>query len=349
VTEDFLSRETSRASFLDEFFDRFAAAMNHQNSLLGTKFAELISAIENLTKSLAEKGNEITVGMDNISQLLNTKLTSVDEHVWLVGNKSADVVHGIDNLSRLINDKLNSVVKQQVQQGNTLSEPERILEGTLLSMQRPSDNAVFLEIARLRKGVRITFETWLPILQNAAEEIKSVPKTQKIIELLSSHAVRQSDNAFLLFWLVRRLKSRKIVQVAEVAGLSSLLMVIAAASNDRAGQLHLLGGLTAKEDQAAGRLLPDEYRTNFKIEGGDPRIVLPNIIDELQKVDLFVTGFGRTHAQILRDLLSVKGKISKGGAAVVCGGSYTGMIQCFAEQHGVPVLDFNGSLAVAFL
>jgi hypothetical protein len=485
VTENEFPREAGRTDFLNEFLDRFAAAMSDQTSLVSAKSTEIIAGIDNLAKCITEKGQEIIVGMDNVSQLLNQKLGSVDEHVWLAARKSADVaqeidnlahissnkstelIAGLNNLSQLLNEKLGSLVQQQVEQTAILSElpshlsllyqllnqklgsvdehvwlaasksadvalgidnlthmsnnksaelivglnnlsqllneklgslvqqqveptnvlsalqghinllrnitnnsnasdaislppagnnqsslkqkAVRILEGYFSSMHRPSDNAALLELAHVRTGNRIKSEAWVPILQDALAEIESIPKTRKILELLATHAPHHNDNALLLFWLIRRLKPRKIVQVAEVGDLSSPLMVLALAKNDRSAQLHLLEALSAEKDQRSSWLLPDKYGSRFKCHGGDSKIVLPKIIDELDTVDLFVTGFGRTHAQVLLDLMAVRGKISKGGAAVVCGGSYTGMIQWFSDQHGVPALDFNGSLAVAFL
>jgi hypothetical protein len=115
------------------------------------------------------------------------------------------------------------------------------------------------------------------------------------------------DDALFLYWLIRQLKPRTIVQTGVCNGLSAAFMMLALAKNGPDGTLHVIDlppvfdpkdpawtepgkiyGVVIPEGRTTGWLVPDAYRDRFEVWNGDAKDLLPRFRLELIPREPFV-------------------------------------------------------------
>jgi hypothetical protein len=312
--------------------------------LTASRSAGIIQGIDNDSRLTNEIAKQIIVGMNNLSQLLNNKLGGA------TGPEAGEST-GISNL-----EKQPASLQQSAEMSEPPSvspQPERTSPGEFSGLDRPSHNAALSKLSYFRTEDRIERDEWTRILQNAFEEVSSLPDTGAVLESLGSaqpaNAAHRANEAAFLFWLVRRLKPRDIVQVAEPGELSTLLMLLALTKNAATGQLHLLGPSAAepKKDQQERWAFPELYRSKLRMYPGDPNILIPQIARQLETIDVFYAS-GGTQESIMWQLDQIRDDLSAGGITVAKGPAGTVAIRDFASKHGVSSLDIGESLGVAF-
>jgi len=125
-------------------------------------------------------------------------------------------------------------------------------------------------------------------------------------------------DAQFLYWVVRRLKPKTIVQAGVSNGLSSAFMMLALAKNGPEGRLHAIDlphvfdatdtawtrpgepyGVLIPEGKSSGWIVPDIYRDRFEVRAGDAKLLLPKLVDHLDKIDLFFHDSDHTYNHMI--------------------------------------------------
>ena len=114
------------------------------------------------------------------------------------------------------------------------------------------------------------------------------------------------DDALFLYWLVRKLNPKTIVQTGVCNGLSSAFMMLGLVKNGSEGRLRVIDlppvfsatdsawttkdkvyGVVIPEGKSSGWMVPDAYRDRFEVWTGDAKALLPKMVDNVNSIDLF--------------------------------------------------------------
>jgi predicted O-methyltransferase YrrM len=175
------------------------------------------------------------------------------------------------------------------------------------------------------------------------------------------------DDALFLYWLVRQIKPRTIVQTGVCNGLSAAFMMLGLVKNGPDGTLHVIDlppvfnpddpawtvegnvyGVVIPEGKTSGWLVPDAYRERFEVWSGDAKDLLPKMVDKLDAVDIFYHDSDHTYNHMMFEFHQAKRKLSKGGLVVGDDVSWNASVWDFADEFGVPSYNFKGAVGVAF-
>src|SRR5580704_4407948 len=138
-------------------------------------------------------------------------------------------------------------------------EPElaRCYSGRLHNLDCANRNPLFVEINKLARRGKVPNRAWRQTLHDAMAEASTVPGFDQVAERKAfvettlaelgqryqSHFIAGWVNlvdAQFLYWLVRRLKPKTIVQTGVSNGLSSAFIMLALAKNGPEGRLHVI-------------------------------------------------------------------------------------------------------------
>ena len=257
--------------------------------------------------------------------------------------------------------------------------PGRIFNGGC-----PSDNPVYGELLKMSQGGAVPDESWTPVLEDVLAEVKTIPQAAQVFErrvFIEKH-LRELDSlyrahyqpgwvnledALFLYWLVRRLKPETIVQTGVCNGLSSAFMVLALVKNGGDSRLHAIDlpavfdprdpswtikdkvyGVVVPEGKSPGWMVPDGYRDRMTVKGGDAKLLLPKLIDELPGVDIFYHDSDHTYNHMAFEFREAKRKLRAGGLIVADDIAWNASVWDFADTYRVPSYNFKGSMGVAF-
>jgi predicted O-methyltransferase YrrM len=245
-------------------------------------------------------------------------------------------------------------------------------------------NVAFQALRQSARGHEIPDESWGPILAEMLEEARSVPQSEQVFERrrfveqymaeigrkYRAHYVPgwvNLDDALFLYWLVRQVKPRTIVQTGVCNGLSASFMMLALAKNGPEGTLNVIDlppvfnpddpawtvegkvyGVVIPEGKTTGWLVPDAYRGRFRVWNGDARELLPKLVDELDAIDFFYHDSDHTYDHMMFEFREAKKKLTPGGLVVGDDISWNASVWDFADEFGVPSYNFKGAVGVAF-
>ncbi len=260
----------------------------------------------------------------------------------------------------------------------------RNFPGRILNDDKASGNPIFHLIKGLASDDGISRAAWDSVLARASDEVGGAPHADLLmqrrtaLDLYMKELSRRYqahyvpgwvdvDNALLLYWLVRQLKPRTIVQCGVCNGLSSAFMVMALAKNGPEGRLHAIDlppvfdaddpawtikgkvyGHVIPEGKTSGWLVPAPYRDRFDVRSGNAEILLPKLVDELDSIDLFYHDSDHSYAHMMFEFREARRKLAPGGLIVADDIAWNASLWDFADQQGVPAYNFNGSVGVAF-
>lgn len=263
----------------------------------------------------------------------------------------------------------------------------RNFPGRFFNSEIPSNNEVLKElylISDKKKRYEIKDETWNKILETTLSEIKTIEhssQTFERIDYIESYTQELSKrhqahymagwvnipDALFLYWLVRKLKPKTIVQTGVCNGLSTAFMVLGLVKNGPEGMLHAIDlpyifdpkdpawtvknqvyGVLIPEGKCSGWLVPDAYRDRVTVQCGDAKQLLPPLIDSLDNIDMFYHDSDHTYNHMMFEFNEAHKKLSKGGLIVADDISWNESVWDFADTHRVPSYNYKGAVGVAF-
>jgi predicted O-methyltransferase YrrM len=260
----------------------------------------------------------------------------------------------------------------------------RNFPGHIFNHDRRSENAAFEALKRLAQVDEVADREWQVVLSETLAEAKSVAHAEEVFE--RSQFVEQYmseladkyhahyvpgwvnlDDALFLYWLVRRVKPRTIVQTGVCNGLSAAFMMLGLVKNGPEGMLHVIDlppvfdpndpawtvegkvyGVVIPEGKTSGWLVPDAYRDRFKVWNGDARDLLPKMVDKVDSIDFFYHDSDHTYNHMMFEFRQAKRKLNKGGLVVADDVSWNASLWDFADEFGVPSYNFKGAVGVVF-
>ena len=270
----------------------------------------------------------------------------------------------------------------------------RNFPGKILGVDRPCKNAFYKEIQALTKGKllglgggkdTVSDSAWDSILAEALAEAKTVPGAEQVFERKAyienymremsakyqAHYVAgwvNIEDALFLYWMVRKLKPKTIVQTGVCNGLSSAFMMLALAKNGNEGTLHVIDlaavfdpkdpawtvknmvyGVVIPEGKTSGWIVPDIYQgKRFFVQNGDAKVLLPKLMDSLDSIDMFYHDSDHTYNHMMFEFAEAKKKLNPGGLIVGDDISWNASVWDFADQYNVPSFNYKGTVGVAF-
>ena len=256
--------------------------------------------------------------------------------------------------------------------------------GCVLNHTGPSENAVFLALSHLAEGDCVPEQAWDAVLGETFVEAASVPHAAQVFARRSyderylseldrrhcSHYVPgwvKLEDALFLYWLVRRLKPRTILQTGVCNGLSTAFMILGLAKNGPEGTLRAIDlppvfnardpawtiegkvyGFVIPAGKTSGWLVPEAYYERLEIWNGNAKDLLPKMVGEVDSIDLFYHDSDHSYNHMIFEFHQAKRKLSKDGLVVADDVAWNASLWDFADECGVPSYNFKGSVGVAF-
>lgn len=354
-----------------------------------------LQKIRNFLKNISETRKaavEIREGIANQSDLLNKKLS---ELINLV--KYQQMHLGIPVMADGLQSPPGATFETALSQHPLLFAPKtyntahpdydanlvRNFPGKFFNLQSRVDNKIFTELKKLMQEEAITEPAWRQILDETLAEVKTVPHAEQVFERKAFvesylaelekkyHAFYRPgwvnlDDALFLYWVVRRLKPKTIVQTGVCNGLSSAFMMLALAKNGPEGSLHVIDmppvfdpndpawtvkdkvyGVTIPEGKTSGWLVPDAYRGRFEVQNGDAKLLLPPLLKKLGTIDMFYHDSDHTYDHMMFEFKESKAHLTKSGVIVSDDISWNASLWDFADEYHVPAYNYRGSMGIA--
>jgi predicted O-methyltransferase YrrM len=248
----------------------------------------------------------------------------------------------------------------------------RNFPGKILNADKSCNNIVYANIKQLAKGDSIPDAAWRAMIDQAMVQANYIETYIK--ELAEKYGAHYSagwvnlDDALFLYWLVRKLKPKTIVQTGVCNGMSSAFMMLGLVKNGGDGGLHVIDlppvfnskdagwtvkgkvyGVVIPEGKSSGWMVPDAYRNRFEVWTGDAKLQLPKMVNKVGSIDLFYHDSDHTYNHMMFEFAEAKRKLRPGGLIVGDDVSWNASVWDFADQYGVPSYNFKGTVGVAFL
>lgn len=260
----------------------------------------------------------------------------------------------------------------------------RNFPGRILGHDRRCDNPVFTALRALGQDDQVPDVVWDRVLAETLIEASSVPGAAQVFERRASierymadisRAYRAHyvpgwvnlDDALFLYWLIRLIKPRTIVQCGVCNGLSAAFMMLALAKNGPEGRLKVIDlppvfdpsdplwtvegkvyGVVIPEGKTTGWIVPDIYRDRFEVLNGDAKALLPKLVDRVDSIDFFYHDSDHTYKHMMFEFHEAKRKLRPGGLVVGDDVSWNASVWDFADEFQVPSYNFKGAVGVAF-
>lgn len=259
----------------------------------------------------------------------------------------------------------------------------RNFAGKAMNTDVKIDNVVWDELKRMMKGDEIPEKRWASIIKQTLEEAKSVPGADQVFErkqYVEDYLAKLEkennahyrpgwvnvDDAVFLYWVIRTLKPKVIVQTGVCNGLSSAFMMLALAKNGPDGTLHVVDmppvydstddiwkikgkmyGVTIPEGKTSGWLVPDIYKDRFEVLNGDAKVLLPELLERLGKCDMFYHDSDHTYDHMIFEFEESKKYLSERGVVVSDDIAWNASLWDFADKYNVPSYNYRGSMGIA--
>jgi predicted O-methyltransferase YrrM len=365
-----------RLAALDQKLAAIIEGMNNQSQLFNNKFGSLIQAADNQSRLIDRGFKAVVAGLDNQSRLLSNRSVAPSEQ------RSAQPAAAINRQLRpgMIAEKTYDTSHPDYDVNVVRNFPEKILGD-----QFSSRNLVFADLKKMAEGDKVTDEAWAPALQSALAEAKMVPHAdlvlhrreviqQYIADLERRYGSRyiagwvNLDDALFLYWLVRSLKPKTIVQCGVCNGLSSAFMMLALAKNGSDGQLYAIDmppifdskdpawtisgkvyGMVVPEGKSSGWMVPEAYHRRFHVQNGDAKVLLPKLVERLPAIDMFYHDSDHTYNHMMFEFRQAKRKLVPGGLIVADDISWNASLWDFADEYDAPAYNFKGAVGAVFL
>jgi predicted O-methyltransferase YrrM len=387
---------SDQSRLINEKLIEAVVRLDRQNSLL----SETIERLNDQTALLDDKLRAMIHRQDAQIELQKAEIGAI--RAALTGNGSAPELPTIE-LSPVPNSPIEDLLRKRAFAGSLSKQPlmfapktfntahpkydsalVRNFSGKIFNADKLSSNSVFARIAALAQGDEILDSAWEKILKDALAEAGTIPDSHQVFErqaYIEDYLDRLSrrygahyaagwvnrDDALFLYWLVRRLNPKMIVQTGVSNGLSSAFMVLALAKNGAGGRLRAIDlpavfnpndpgwtikgnvyGVAIPEGKTSGWIVPDAYRDHFEVWTGDAKALMPKLVDEVDSIDLFFHDSDHTYDHMMFEFREAKRKLNAGGLVVADDISWNASLWDFADELAVPSFNFKGTIGVAF-
>jgi predicted O-methyltransferase YrrM len=393
----------NQSQFLDRRFEALIQAADNQSQLLNSKLEALIQAADNQSqllsrliqasetqsRNMTERFKLVAAGLDQQSRVLNSKLDAVVAALHRQPYTIPPELQRTTGVDQTRNPGSERPLLIDEKTYNT-SHPDydatvvRNFPGKILNAEKPSHNPVYQELKRLANGDEVPDAAWTVRLKETLVEAKSDPYADLVVQRREAteqymaelrrkyHSQYNAgwvnlDAALFLYWLVRRLQPKTIVQCGICNGLSSAFMVLALAANGTEGKLYGIDippvfnpkepfwtgsgqvyGHTIPEGKTSGWMVPEAYRNRLEIREGDSKVLLPKLVENLPAIDLFYHDSDHTYNHMMFEFREAKRKLARGGLVVADDISWNASLWDFADENLVPAYNFKGDVGVTF-
>ncbi len=350
--------------------------------MLNNKLDALIAGLDNQSRLLSTKLDAIIAALESNSHLRRPDSPSASELQAAPVPLNSDAMT-IAELTRspplLIAEKTYNTSHPDYDVTVVRNYPGRIINGALAC-----ENLVYSELKKLAKADYVPDSAWAPLLQDAFSEAKTVPHAELVLQRREAieHYMTQLDrrynarynagwvnldDAVFLYWLVRKLKPKIIVQCGVCNGLSSAFMTLALVKNGDEGRLYAIDlppvfnpndpqwiipgktyGMVIPEGKASGWVVPEAYRKRFEVQNGDSKLLMPELIDRLPAVDMFYHDSDHTYDHMTFEFRQAKRKLAPGSLIVADDIAWNAALWDFADENRVPGYNFKGAVGVTF-
>lgn len=259
----------------------------------------------------------------------------------------------------------------------------RNFPGKILNEQIESNNPIFLKLKAMLQNHEIGESQWKKILQESLDEVKTIPHANEVFDnyqWMEDYAKNLEkkyqafyhagwvnlEDALFLYWAVRQLNPKVIVQTGVCNGLSAAFMVLALAKNGSNGKLHAIDlphifnsadpawkvkgkvyGVVIPEGKKSGWLAPEFYKNHFQVLEGDAKILLPDLVKKLGNVDMFYHDSDHTYDHMTFEFNTVKPYLNKSSVVIADDISWNASLWDFADEALVPAYNYRGSMGIA--
>lgn len=260
----------------------------------------------------------------------------------------------------------------------------RNFPGCLFNADKPSANPALRAMRDVIQGKAFNDRAWDTALEAMFAELKGVAGTSELLEhrdrgeryfdeinkqygTLYEPGWVNLDDALFLYWLIRELRPRTVVETGVCNGFSAGLIALALAENANDGQLHSIGraetfdpndsrwtekgkshGEVLIGGQTLGWMIPDGFSHFVNLYPGDAEVLLPKIVDELDSIDLFFHDSDHSYDHMMFEFCEVHRKLSSNSIVIADNIAWNSSLWDFADKYGVPAYNFRGSVGVAF-
>jgi len=386
----------NQSDLLNRKLNQVIAGLDNQSDLFNGKLNEVIAGLNKQSDLLNRKLDQVITGLDNQSGLFNRQLDRLTERI-AAGNPALS--HYFADAPTPSSEAVSAPPLRETNQDSSLLISERDYDtarpdydvrpmrhhpGFVLNHRRSTENAAFLALNRFAEGDCVPEQAWDAVLGETFVEAALVPHAAQVFarrtyverylsELDRRHCAHYApgwvnhEDALFLYWLVRRLKPRTILQTGVCNGLSTAFMVLGLAKNGSDGRLRAIDlppifdacdpswtiegkayGFVIPEGKTSGWLVPEAYHERLEVWNGNAKDLLPKMVDEVDSIDLFYHDSGHSYNHTMFEFHQAKHKLSKGGLVVAADIGLNASLWDFADQFGVPSYNFKGSVGVAF-
>ena len=383
----------NQSRLLNEKSNAIIHGLDNQSRMLNNKFNALIAGLANQSHMLSTKLDTVIAALDNLSQVRRSEFQPAAEtapDLDLIRGASLSPSLSADSMSAFSGAAATAAPLLVAEKTYNTSHPDydptvvRNFPGKIFNDGLSCRNPVYLELKKLAKGDEVPYDTWVPALETMLAEAKTVPHADLILqrrdylEQYVAELDRQYDaqyipgwvgleDALFLYWLVRKLKPKTIVQCGVCNGLSSAFIILALGKNGPDGQLHAIDlppvfnpkdsawtiagkvyGTVIPEGKTSGWLVPEAYRRRFEVQIGDAKLLLPKLVERLPSIDMLYHESDHTYSQMMFEFREAKRKLVPGGLNVAGGISWNAALWDFTDHHTIPAYNFKGVVGVAF-
>lgn len=386
----------NQSRLLNDKSNAIIQGLDNQSRLLDDRFKQLVEGVINRSSLLNDKLMAIVARQDAQIELQRAETAAIRK--LLFGRDASEA--GSD----LLTIQAPPVRDKDAHGSTALRQPPLMIDaktyntshpdydaarvrnfpGKILNFDKPCRNPVYVGLKQLAKGDAIPDEAWTSILSDALVEVKTIAHSDQVFERRAyiENYVKEIaekyqadyhpgwvnlDDALFLYWLVRRLKPKTIVQTGVCNGLSSAFMMLGLVKNGPEGRMHAIdlppvfdprdAAWTVKgkvydffipEGKSSGWMVPDSYRDRFDVWSGNAKKLLPKMVDKVDPIDLFYHDSNHTYDHMTFEFHEVKRKLRSGGLVVADNISWNASVWDFADEYGVPSYNFKGAVGAAF-
>jgi predicted O-methyltransferase YrrM len=385
-----------QSDLLNRKFEEIITGLDHQSDFLNQRFEQLMTGLGHQSDLLNNNLERIVASLDRQSDLLKRQLNrGLEGALGGAGSEASGALCALrapppETATSTLREAMQRMPLLSAERTYNTSHPDydaqlvRNFPGHIFNHDRRSENAAFEALKRLAQVDEVADREWQVVLGETLAEAKSVAHAEEVFErrqvveqYMSELADKYHayyvpgwvnlDDALFLYWLVRRVKPRTIVQTGVCNGLSAAFMMLGLVKNGPEGMLHVIDlppvfdpndpawtvegkvyGVVIPEGKTSGWLVPDAYRDRFEVWNGDARDLLPKMVDKVDSIDFFYHDSDHTYNHMMFEFRQAKRKLNKGGLVVADDVSWNASLWDFADEFGVPSYNFKGAVGVAF-